>query len=81
MAVETSIYILGAGAIGIALGVNLILHNRNVLMVRTSNPDISETTTRSESRLLVPVALHRLAGLSPSDLTDEDRSRSQNETK
>jgi 2-dehydropantoate 2-reductase len=40
---QERIFILGAGAIGIALAINLILNDRKLLIVRTSRDDISET--------------------------------------
>ena len=43
MAINNRIFVLGSGAIGIALAVNLLLNNRDVLLVRTSRDDISET--------------------------------------
>ncbi|UZR95259.1 ketopantoate reductase family protein [Chondrinema litorale] len=42
---NTPIYILGAGAIGKALAVNLILAEKNVVLLRASQDDIPETTT------------------------------------
>ncbi|MHA1979399.1 MAG: ketopantoate reductase family protein [Candidatus Hodarchaeales archaeon] len=39
---QKPIYILGTGAIGVALAVNLINHNKNVILVKTSRDDISE---------------------------------------
>ncbi|MHA1991822.1 MAG: ketopantoate reductase family protein [Candidatus Hodarchaeales archaeon] len=40
---QDRIFIFGAGAIGIALAINLILNDRKVMIVRTSREDISET--------------------------------------
>ncbi|MBT31432.1 MAG: 2-dehydropantoate 2-reductase [Thalassobius sp.] len=42
---NTPIYILGAGAIGKALAVNLILAEKNVVLLRASQDDIPESTT------------------------------------
>ena len=43
MSIKKQVFVLGSGAIGIALAINLILSNRDVILVRTSTDNISET--------------------------------------
>ncbi|MHA2304949.1 MAG: ketopantoate reductase family protein [Candidatus Hodarchaeales archaeon] len=42
MSGQKSIFILGSGAIGLALAINLVNHDRNVILVRTSKEDFSK---------------------------------------
>lgn len=42
MNIHDRIFILGSGAIGLALAVHLINHNREAILVRTSRDDVSE---------------------------------------
>lgn len=42
MSIHDRIFILGSGAIGLALAVHLVNHNREVILVRTSRDDVSE---------------------------------------